>query len=99
MRIPKKFKLNNKTWEVSVKDKKKFKKDERLMGVCYRNLHKIFINPSLTRNEIEETFVHELLHACWPPSLCSNKLEEKLVEKLAVTLYATLKKNKKLLSR
>ncbi len=97
MHIPKSFKLRKSIWKVSF-DPKQI--DTSIyMGQCDTTKHKIFIDPELTRNELEETFVHELLHACFPPNICNDAVEEQIVSKMSKVLYQALIKNKRLLER
>lgn len=94
MRIPKKLTIRKSKWEVTLTRGHKKLDTRRYRGMCYLNTRQIFIDSGLTRNEREETFVHELLHACWPEGVCGNRLEEAIIESLSRTLYDVLKKNR-----
>lgn len=91
MKIPDKVKIGRSTWKVIVSDSID---SYGAIGLCVYGDKEIFLSPNQTRNEMEETFLHELLHACWPDDECSPKLEEKLISKLSPILLKTLKANK-----
>jgi len=97
VRIPKSFRFKRSRWVVKFGGKKL--DTTKYRGICYLDSKEIFIDPSITRNDQEETFVHELLHSIFPADVCSEKMEEKIVEKLSRSLYEVLKRNKNLLTR
>lgn len=92
MKIPIKLKIRRSDW--TIKFDKDIETTEKAVGLCIRDTKRILISPNQDRNEIEETFIHELLHACWPEDTCSHRLEEKLVERVAAVLTKTLRDNK-----
>lgn len=92
MKIPHKLKIRRSKWTVKFDDK--IEQTEKAVGLCIRSTKQIFISPNQDRNEIEETFIHELLHACWPEDICSDRLEEKIVAPMAEVLYNALKESK-----
>ena len=97
MQIPKSFRFKKSRWTIDFGTKKL--DTSKYRGICYLDKKQIFIDPELPRNEQEETVIHEVLHAVWPSGVCSDKMEEKIVEKLSRSLYEVLKRNKNLLKR
>jgi len=94
VRIPKKLLIRKAKWEVILTRGHKKLDTRRYRGMSYLNTHQIFIDSGLPRNEREETFIHELLHACWPEDACGDRLEEAIIESLSRTLYDALRKNR-----
>lgn len=92
MKIPTNIQINDSTWTIQLDAE--IEKTHGAVGLCIYDLQKILISPNQDRNEIEETFIHELLHACFPDNVCSPKLEEKIVKQLSITLTKTLRDNK-----
>lgn len=92
MKIPRKLKIRRSKWTVKFDDK--IEQTEKAVGLCIRSTKQIFISPNQDRNEIEETFIHELLHACWPEDVCSDRLEEKIIAPMAGILYSALKEGR-----
>lgn len=91
MKIPKKLKIRRSTWKVEIDET--IEETEDAVGLCIPSSRKIVLSPNGTRNEREETFLHELLHACWPDDACGARLEEKIVGELAPVLLKALKDN------
>lgn len=92
MRIPKKLKIRRAVWDVKFSES--IRKTDQAIGLCLRSTKEIFIAPDMARNDIEETFIHELLHASWPANTCSHRLEESIIRKLSPVLYKALIENK-----
>lgn len=92
MKIPRKLKIKRSTWSVSIDDS--IEEKYNAVGLCKHSSKEIVISPDQTRNEMEETLLHEILHACFPNDVCSDRLEEKIVNKLAPALLHVLKANK-----
>lgn len=98
MKILKKLKINGLWWDVKYDD------NVSREGNCYGSTHhtsqNIFLEPKLSRQKTEQTFLHEILHVVWDlQGLSQNKKfsredEELLVDTLANGLYAALKDNK-----
>lgn len=61
-----------------------------LDGWCVYNRREIQIEETLTGAHREETFLHELLHACLPENWAPNA-EETMIRRLAPRLLDTLK--------
>jgi hypothetical protein len=81
MYIPKSVRIKKSKWKIILSD---IKLDTKMYnGLCIHQSREILIDPNLPRNEIEETFIHELLHACFPDGICSYKKEEMIVTELA----------------
>lgn len=91
MKIPKKLKIRRSTWKVELDET--IEQTENAVGLCIPGSKKIVISPNQTRNEREETFLHELIHACWPDDVCGPRMEENIVNKLAPVLLKALKDN------
>jgi len=102
MKIPKKIKVGPLTYEVFVS------KDVTNEGDCWGSTHyrtqKIFLTPDSKEDHREETFVHELLHACLETSGLNFRIEEKdkypsaeeIVRTTATILYQVIKDNPKI---
>lgn len=88
MHIPRFLMINKKRWRITqdaeALDTKKYN------GMCLLDHQQILIDPALSRNDKDQTFIHELLHACWPGGLCSDRTEEKIIRELAVVLTPAL---------
>ena len=91
MRIPKFIKIGKHKWKV-ILDSNKLD-TEKYNGLCDPNSREILIDPGLSRNELEETFLHEFLHALFPLGVVTLKIEEKIVGALAKSLLDSLNKN------
>ena len=101
MKIPKKVKVAGFDWTV-VKNTD-VQRDVTREGNCYGSTHhttqKFFIDPDITLQKTEHTFLHELLHAIWfHYGLSKNKalgpdLEEIVIDSLSNGLYQVLKDN------
>jgi len=92
MKIPRKVKIRKATWKVSINED--IERKHNAVGLCKYNAKEIILSPNQPRNELEETFMHEILHACWPEDECSQKLEEKIIRKMSPVLFEFFKKNK-----
>ena len=84
--IPKTLKINGRKWKVVVEEQ-----EDR--GHCDHDARVITVADRLDKQDAEETFIHELLHALIPEQECvwTEKQEELVVELLAPRLLATLK--------
>lgn len=96
MKIPKKLHINGFDWDII------WSQDIADEGSCYGSAHlskqKMFLSPSGTKQKIEETFIHEILHAVWWQQCINNMIdddtaEEKIINALAFGLYQVLKDN------
>jgi len=97
MKIPEQIKSLGLVWEV------KQLKEVAREGGCYGSTHhttqNIFLDPDLSDQKKEQTFLHELLHIAWDgSSLARNKKfettdEEMIVDALANMMYHILKDN------
>lgn len=93
MKIPQSFKLYGKTIQVELEEDGPF--NEARVGAAMFNSHKIKLTPSLPsfripKAEIEETFIHELVH--WILHEMQNDLtdNEDFVEGFAKLLHQAL---------
>jgi hypothetical protein len=92
VRIPRSLKIRKSMWRV-ILNKNAF--DSTMYnGLCVSRSHKIFVDPRLPRNDVEMIFIHELLHACFPFGIVGYHNEERIVKKLAETLYAAMRDGK-----
>jgi len=96
MKIPKQIKIGGHTYKV--KEDHKFVERSDLLGLCDHYQRIIFITPfdvngaKRGRTGIEETFIHELLHAV-DEIYNSKKLEEDTVKRISEGLYQVFKDN------
>lgn len=68
-----------------------------IFGSCHNNEQIIFLDPNKPKQKIEQTFIHELLHACmFVNGLCyrfdkdessSKPNEEDIARDMSMTLY------------
>jgi hypothetical protein len=101
MKIPNKVKIAGFTW--TVEKNVDVQRDVTREGNCYGSTHhvsqKIFVDPDITEQKTEHTFIHEVLHAIWfHYGLSKNKSftpdqEELVVDSLSNGLYQVLKDN------
>jgi hypothetical protein len=101
MKIPKKIKIAGFVW--TLEQSTEHKRDVTREGLCYGSTHhstqKFFIDPDITRQKTEHTFLHEVLHAIWfHYGLSKNKsftpdMEELVVDSLSNGLYQVLNDN------
>lgn len=88
MRIPRSLYINKKRWQVTQSSEEL--DTQKYDGMCILDHYQILIDPDLSRNEKDRVFIHELLHAMWPPNICTGKVEEKLVTEISRTLAPIL---------
>jgi len=91
MKLPKSFTLNGRRWKV------KLEALDGDMGRCNHRERSIIIDPDQAADEMEDTFLHELLHACLGMELrefIGAKREELIVEVLTGRLLSVLKQTK-----
>ena len=82
MKIPKKIKIGGHIYTIKMVDGEDIDNDA---GEQNRSRNIIKIRKDLPQTQIEETLIHEILHAC------NNGLKEEVIDGLAVTLYQVLK--------
>jgi DNA-directed RNA polymerase delta subunit len=81
MKIPKRLKIGAITYDIRISDKMKY------AGIILRECNLIKIKKELSKQQREETFFHELVHAInW-------EMDEKEVELFAQALYQVFSKN------
>ena len=90
MRIPRSVKIKKSVWKITLDETKL--DTRQYNGMCVPDHKEILIDPKLPRNDLEETFIHELLHACFPAKTCSYNKEEEIVASLARVLTPVLKR-------
>lgn len=86
MKLPKTMLINGETWKIVRKPL--FRRG--LMGQCIHRTRQIEICSTLTGTELEDTFLHELLHAC-AKGFFQEDIEETMVSRMTPTLLAALK--------
>ena len=91
MKIPKILKIRRSKWTVDFDET--IEESYDAVGLCIRRSKRILISPNQTQAEIEDTLIHELLHASWPDGICSDRLEEAIVSKLSRVFLGVLKDN------
>lgn len=84
MRIPRFVVVNGEVWTVT---RKPLKKD---FGICIHSKRAILIDSEAPVFEQEETFFHELMHACFTERW-SEKREERFIRRLSPRLLQALK--------
>lgn len=84
-RIPKQLTINGQKWRVEKLPLRHLNLD----GHCHMRKRLIRIDSELPRAEQEETFLHELMHACFGEPF-PIRLEEKFIRRLSPRLYEVL---------
>jgi len=92
MKIPKKFKVNGKTWTVGYKwNLRDPDNDEKLDGINLPKTREVFIDRSCSKEEREQAFIHELLHSVFAENhireVVSIESEEIIVSMLEEYLW------------
>jgi hypothetical protein len=95
MHIPRYIKVKKRIWQVRYS--KSLLAINKCVGLCDPNTRNIFIYPRQSADMIEHTFIHELLHACFPENIVGADREEYIVTHLARRLNSCLKGNPKLM--
>lgn len=88
--LPNKVKVAGVDYQVI--EVKEIDDDPTIMGTCLYQKSTIKIKESLSDNKKEQTFVHELLHACFNEAGFQEQ-DEDLVNRLGVILHQVLKDN------
>ena len=99
MKIPTKLKINGKPWKIIIDKNGSRINGKKYMGICSHAKKTITLSKELRNRDLLETFIHEVLHACFDTRICSDKVEEKIVENLCVKLYDLLNDNRILLTK
>lgn len=84
MKIPKTIKVGAHVYTVELVDGEDIDND---CGEQNRSRNKIKIRRDVPQTQLEETLLHEILHAC------NSGLKEEIIDGLAVTLYQSLKES------
>lgn len=96
MRIPKKFKIAGMTW--TVKYDTAVTHDEGNFGSTHYASQTIYLDPTISKQKQEQTFLHELMHVVfWHfglTRLFDDKQEEIIVNAASNGLYHVLLDNK-----
>lgn len=85
-RIPKSLVINGERWTVIRANLTR----RGLLGLCVHTKLEIRLDTGLRGQELAETFLHEVLHACLPERF-NVKTEEKMVLRIAPRLLGALK--------
>lgn len=91
MKIPDELKIRRSTWRIVIDDK--IENTHNAVGLCIYSTKRIVLSPDQSRNELEDTFLHEILHACFPNGIVADRTEEKIVRRLAPVLLRVLHDN------
>lgn len=91
MKIPKQLKVGSKMYKIEYCD---LLASEGVNGITYNDQQVIKLDPKLPQTEIDITFLHEALHACWNFVGLSRDIEEDVITKLSPILYTVIKENK-----
>ncbi|MEC1714749.1 hypothetical protein [Schinkia azotoformans] len=67
--------------------------DPNTMGTCLYHKSIIKLKEGLSNEKKEQTFVHELLHACFNEAGFSEQ-DEDVINRVGIVLYQVLKDNK-----
>jgi hypothetical protein len=107
MKLPKQnFKLKVGPFEYEVKYSSDIAAEGECFGSTHNNDQNIFLDPNRKLQKIEQTFIHELLHACafvngltyrWDEKdSVKHPDEEDMVREMSITLYQVIKDNPKI---
>jgi len=88
MKIPTKVKIKAKTWTLNYD--KELLRDDHNYGVCYPTKLKIVLDATQPKDQLENSFFHELIHAIIDSSALRTDLSRDLNEKVAVTIAEDL---------
>lgn len=97
MKFPKSLNVGGLSFEI--KQSKEVSREGHSYGSTHLYTQHIFLDPELSQQKKEQTFIHEILHAIWNQyGLARNekfteKDEELIVDSLANGLYQVLKEN------
>ncbi len=100
MNIPKSIKVGGHTYSVELTKTKDTEKGKHHWGITYLEEKRILLDKEMPVTQIEETFLHEILHICMHQSRISYDIEDKIelseeqiVMRLTIPLYQILKEN------
>lgn len=105
MKIPlKNFKVKVGAFEYEVIYSKDTANEGDAFGSTHNGDQKIFLDPTLKKQKIEQTFLHEVMHACTFVNGIVYRFaeedkmpsEEEVIKALSMTLYGVIKDNPKL---
>lgn len=89
--IPRRVKLRGRWWSVRLTSRKRKRAEMRgLRGLCDLEARVIWIDANADRLEREVTYVHEVLHALFPPGVVAGDVEERIVSELEGPLAAAI---------
>lgn len=86
MKIPKSFAINGRRWKVY-----RAATADGDLGECHYDTRTITLDPLMGGEKLEETLLHELLHACCQETALLGDMEELVVEIISVRLLEALK--------
>lgn len=99
MKIPNKLKILGFDWDIILSEEVTF--EGNCYGVAHSTKQKIYLQPlqeTQTQQNLEKTFLHEIMHAIWwemgltkRPDI--KQFEEEIISPLAQGLYQVLKDN------
>jgi hypothetical protein len=96
MKIPDKIRIFGFDWTVHFN--KEVATTNNVYGLTQHASQKIFLEPGMTTQKNEQTFLHELMHAIWwqtglSKSIKDREIEEQVITPMAMGLYQVLKEN------
>ncbi len=100
MKIPKKLKVGAHTYEVKLTKPKDNERRRSNWGITFIEEKRILIDKELPQSQIEETFLHEILHCCVHQARINYDIddkkeltEEQIIDRLTPHLHEVLKNN------
>lgn len=94
LRVPKTLVIRGQTWRVQLHDPGTLKDDDgnHAFGYCDTDARVIKLERSDDPETVEDTFIHELLHACFhTTSIVRESTEEKIVRAVTPPLMEAMK--------
>lgn len=95
MKIPKTLKISGFTW--NIKYSTEITKDDNVYGTTHHATQTIFLDPNLPQQQMEQVFLHELMHVVfWHYGLTrmvDDKQEEIIINAASMGLYDALSRN------
>ena len=107
MKLPKKdFEVKIGPFVYEVKYSQGVSDEGECFGSTHNNRQVIYLQPDLKRQKTEQTFIHEIMHACdWVSGLlyrydsASKPTEEEVVREMSMVFYQVLTDNPKIFGR
>jgi hypothetical protein len=96
MIIPSQIKIGGFQW--TIEQQMDVAREGDIYGSTHHTSQKIFLDPTMPRQKLEQTLLHEIMHAIWWQSGIERgsedkKLEERVIHALSMGLYQVLQDN------